>query len=118
MFVGVPCVIFFIRVLGLRLSSSNQHATMIVIVASVAFLFWFLALRPRRGGKNAPPIVFNSSLIPIPFVGVMAEFFKGPHNMMKRCNEDYGPVFTIPVSRNSTESLILHSFLIYLFPIY
>ena len=71
---------------------------MIVIVATVVFLFWFLALRPRRGGKDAPPVVTNSPVVPIPFIGVMAEFFKGPHKMMKRCVKDIGPVFTIPVS--------------------
>jgi len=70
---------------------------MIVIVATVLFLLWFFVLRPRQAGKNAPPLVTSSTVVPIPVFGVMAEFFKGPHYMMKRCYAKYGPVFTIPV---------------------
>jgi hypothetical protein len=60
-------------------------------------LWWFL-LRPRGGGKGSPPLVTESKLMPIPFVGVVSEFLKSPHEMMKRCYNDYGQVFTIPVS--------------------
>jgi sterol 14-demethylase len=53
---------------------------------------------PRfKGGKDAPPIVTSSTVVPIPLIGVIAEFFKSPNTMIKRCYQDYGPVFTIPV---------------------
>jgi hypothetical protein len=58
---------------------------------------WFFLLRPRGGGANAPPCVRESKRIPLPFVGVLTEFLKSPNEMMKRCYQDYGPVFTIPV---------------------
>jgi hypothetical protein len=35
--------------------------------------------------------------VPIPLLGVMAEFFSSPNTMIQRCHRDYGPVFTIPV---------------------
>lgn len=60
--------------------------------------FWWFFLRPRYGGKNAPPLVTESSLFPVPFVGVLSEFLKSPNDMMRRCYNDYGQVFTIPVS--------------------
>lgn len=59
--------------------------------------FWWLLLRPRGGGKNSPPLVTSSSVVPIPLVGVIAEFLKNPNEMMKRCYKDYGQIFTIPV---------------------
>jgi hypothetical protein len=72
---------------------------MIAILAAVALLtsFWYFLLRPRKGGKDAPPTVVESSVVPIPVIGVMAEFFKSPNTMVQRCLADYGPVFTIPV---------------------
>jgi len=77
----------------------KQQTTMILqIAAAVAFLFWFTLLRPRKGGKNAPPTVTASSVVPIPIFGVLAEFFKSPNTMVQRCVRDYGSVFTIPVS--------------------
>ena len=73
--------------------------TMIVLVVAAVglFLVWFFALRPRRGGKYAPPLVLDSRVVPIPIVGVIAEFFKSPNSMVKRCYQDYGSCFTIPV---------------------
>ena len=57
-----------------------------------------LIISPRfKGGKDAPPVVTHSSVVPIPLIGVIAEFFKSPNTMIKRCYKDYGPVFTIPV---------------------
>jgi heme/copper-type cytochrome/quinol oxidase subunit 2 len=95
---------------GARLENGNadradEHLLVIilkmvvVVVAIVLVALWFFLLRPRRGGKNAPPLVTESPVVPIPFIGVICEFFKGPNNMMKRCHRDYGPVFTIPVRR-------------------
>jgi hypothetical protein len=64
----------------------------VVFVISV----WFLLLRPRRGGTT--PLVLHAPAFPIPLVGVLMEFFKGPNDMIKRCHEQIGPVFTIPAS--------------------
>ena len=61
--------------------------------------FWWFLLRPRGGGKDSPPLVTASTVVRIPLVGVIAEFLKNPNEMMKRCYNDYGHVFTIPVSR-------------------
>jgi hypothetical protein len=72
-----------------------------VAIALVAF--WFFLLRPRKGGKDAPPVVTWSPVVPIPVIGVICEFFKGPNDMMKRCYKDYGPVFTIPVRTISVQ---------------
>ena len=55
-------------------------------------------MRPRGGGKDSPPLVTASTVVRIPLVGVIAEFLKNPNEMMKRCYNDYGQVFTIPVS--------------------
>ena len=67
------------------------------IVALVALAIWYVALRPRQGGKNAPPTVTSSSVCRIPVVGVLVEFFQSPNTMVQRCVKDYGAVFTIPV---------------------
>ena len=67
-------------------------------LAAGLILFWFFLLRPRGGGKNSPPLVTASTVVRIPLVGVIAEFLKNPNEMMKRCYNDYGQVFTIPVS--------------------
>ena len=71
------------------------------LLALVA-LVTLLILSPRfKGGKNAPPLVTDSTVVPIPLFGVIAEFFKSPNTMIKRCYRDYGPVFTIPVSEDT-----------------
>jgi hypothetical protein len=59
---------------------------------------WWLLLRPRTGGKDAPPMVLSSTVVKLPLVGVLVEFLKSPNDMMRRCYQDYGAVFTIPVS--------------------
>jgi hypothetical protein len=67
-------------------------------LAAVLVLVWWFALRPRGGGKGSPPLVTESKVFPIPFVGVISEFLKSPNDMMTRCLKDYGSIFTIPVS--------------------
>jgi hypothetical protein len=42
-------------------------------------------------------MVLSSTVVKLPLVGVLAEFLKSPNDMMKRCYQDYGSVFTIPV---------------------
>jgi hypothetical protein len=84
----------------LLLHTHHTHSIMILQIAGavVALVLWFVVLRPRTGGKDAPPTVQTSSVVPIPIVGVLIEFFKSPNTMVQRCLSDYGPVFTIPVS--------------------
>jgi hypothetical protein len=66
-------------------------------IAAVFVGLWLL-LRPRRGGPKAPPMVLNSPVVPIPFIGCILEFAKSPVKMVRRCYDDYGPVYTVPVS--------------------
>ena len=68
------------------------------IFSLVLLVLYLAVLRPRRGGKDAPPMVLESPVFPIPVIGVIMEFFASPNSMVKRCYKDYGPVFTIPVS--------------------
>ena len=68
------------------------------VAVVVLLLVYFALLRPRRGGKDAPPMVLESPVFPIPVIGVIMEFFASPNSMVTRCVKDYGPVFTIPVS--------------------
>jgi hypothetical protein len=58
------------------------------------FLIYLLLLRPRRGGKDAPPLVLSSPVGPL---AMALEFGKGPVQMIQRCYHAYGSVFTIPV---------------------
>jgi hypothetical protein len=64
------------------------------IAGAVLFLVYFLFLRPRRGGKNAPPLVMSSPVGPL---AMALEFGQGPVKMVERCYKAYGSVFTIPV---------------------
>lgn len=61
------------------------------------YAIWYFLLRPRPGGKDAPPLVTSSTVYNIPIFGVMAEFFSSPNTMMTRCYKDYGNIFTIPI---------------------
>jgi hypothetical protein len=74
------------------------------LTASVLLTVWYMVLRPRRAAvANAPPMVLSSPVFPIPVIGVICEFFYGPNDMIRRCYEQYGPVFTIPVSSTSSD---------------
>lgn len=70
----------------------------IAVAAVVLFVVWFALLRVRRGGKNAPPVVTDYPANAIPIIGHLVEFFSSPNSMIKRCYQQIGPVFTIPVS--------------------
>ena len=83
------------------LLSTLESSPLLVGSVTVCFvssiLFYVFLLRPRTGGKNAPPTVTSSPVVPLPFIGVLGEFFKSPNTMVKRCCQDIGSVFTIPV---------------------
>ncbi len=65
----------------------------------LSLLYAFFVLRPRtKGGSSAPPTVTKSPVSGLPVVGTIVEFGKSPVKMVQRCYEEYGPVFTVPVS--------------------
>jgi len=78
-----------------------------LILSSLALLLWAL-LRPRSSGlKDEPPLVRSSPAFPfVPFIGPAIEFGKSPVLMAKRCYEDYGPVFTVPIANQRLTFLI------------
>ena len=80
------------------LTKKKSEAMWYFYLALGLISFWWFLLRPRTGGKSAPPCVTSSKIVPIPLVGVITEFLKSPNDMMKRCYDDFGSVFTIPVS--------------------
>lgn len=91
---GLPSVVIFV--------STTMWAAVALFVFAV---LWFV-LRPRRGGKNAPPLVTDyPSPVSVPFFGILIEFFSGPQKLIQRCVEEIGPVFTIPVSNKGKSCL-------------
>eukprot|EP00538_Stauroneis_constricta_P002300 CAMPEP_0119557582 /NCGR_PEP_ID=MMETSP1352-20130426/9215_1 /TAXON_ID=265584 /ORGANISM="Stauroneis constricta, Strain CCMP1120" /LENGTH=508 /DNA_ID=CAMNT_0007604711 /DNA_START=15 /DNA_END=1541 /DNA_ORIENTATION=- len=71
-----------------------------VIAAAVAIIFaglWYALLRPRTGGKDAPPCYTKARESKLPFVGVIAEFITGPNELLTRAYRELGSVFTIPL---------------------
>lgn len=70
----------------------------------LASILAFFFLLPKRVGKDAPPIVKSTSSIPI--LGTALEFGASPMNMVRRCYEEYGPVYTVPILNNRMTFLI------------
>ena len=68
----------------------------LLLIPAVLILVLLVVLTPKKGGKNAPPMI--SSTVQIPVVGPALEFVKSPLAMVKRCYDEYGPVYTVPVS--------------------
>mmetsp|Transcript_2114 Transcript_2114/g.4685 ORF Transcript_2114/g.4685 Transcript_2114/m.4685 type:complete len:125 (+) Transcript_2114:36-410(+) len=83
-------------------SSSGPTDTTLLLLTSIALLslsFLFFVFRPRtKGGKAGPPVVTSSPVCGLPVIGTIVEFGKSPVKMVQRCYEEYGPVFTVPVS--------------------
>lgn len=70
--------------------------TLLVPLVLLASLLLFL--RPRKAGrKDAPPLITSSPVSSVPLLGPAIEFGKSPVKMVRRCYDDYGPVFTVPV---------------------
>mmetsp|Transcript_65429 Transcript_65429/g.76881 ORF Transcript_65429/g.76881 Transcript_65429/m.76881 type:complete len:480 (+) Transcript_65429:215-1654(+) len=67
---------------------------MIFEIAIALFVIYIL-LRPRKGAQGAPPCVQPTSKIPV--LGSCIEFGASPMKMVKRCYEEYGPVFTLNI---------------------
>lgn len=81
----------------------------VVLMAGVPVLVLLLALillRPRKGGANAPPMVTSSPIVKIPLIGTALEFGKSPVKMVRRCYDEYGPVFTVPMMNKRLTFLI------------
>ena len=71
-------------------------AVAVPLVLTLAILYF---IRPRHAKQsNAPPMVLSSPIVKIPLIGQVLEFGMSPVKMTKRCYDEYGPVFTVPVS--------------------
>jgi hypothetical protein len=68
------------------------------IITTLLFLYQLLVSRPRsKGGSSGPPVVTTSPVSKLPVVATILEFGQSPVKMVKRCYDEYGPVFTVPV---------------------
>mmetsp|Transcript_35999 Transcript_35999/g.52760 ORF Transcript_35999/g.52760 Transcript_35999/m.52760 type:complete len:492 (+) Transcript_35999:103-1578(+) len=74
---------------------SNPSTLAWVMLPAMLFLSILFLLRPRKGGYGSPPMI--SSTVKIPIFGPCVEFGRSPMKMVKRCYDDYGPVFTVPI---------------------
>ena len=75
---------------------SGLPLALLVPLGLLASLLFFL--RPRKAGrKDAPPLITSSPVSSVPLLGPAIEFGKSPVKMVRRCYDDYGPVFTVPV---------------------
>ena len=66
-------------------------------------IYTFLIVKPRTkiaksGNGSSPPVITTSPISKLPVVGTIIEFGISPVKMVQRCYEEYGPVFTVPVS--------------------
>ena len=65
-------------------------------------IYTFLIIKPRtkiaKTGGISPPVITSSPVSKLPVVGTIIEFGISPVKMVQRCYEEYGPVFTVPVS--------------------
>ena len=81
---------------GLAGEGSGLPLALLVPLVLLASLLLFL--RPRKAGrKDAPPLITSSPVSSVPLLGPAIEFGKSPVKMVRRCYDDYGPVFTVPV---------------------
>ena len=62
----------------------------------IVFIVLYFTLPRKAKNNDAPPMI--KSAVKIPLIGQMIEFGKSPVKMVQRCYEEYGPVFTVPVS--------------------
>ena len=84
---------------GGLVGGSDSMLLGLTCLSVLSLLYAFFVLRPRtKGGSSAPPTVTNSPVSGLPVVGTIVEFGKSPVKMVQRCYEEYGPVFTVPVS--------------------
>jgi len=73
----------------------------------LCFLGLLYFLRPRKAHQSdAPPMVLSSPVVKIPLIGQAIEFGMSPVKMTKRCYDQYGPVFTVPIAHQRLTFLI------------
>lgn len=104
-------------VMGGMTSSSHPDTTtslppllpfLSLAVALLFFAYQLLVSRPRsKGGSRGPPVVSSSPVVGVPVVGTILEFGRSPVKMVQRCYDEYGPVFTVPVSPSVCSFLAL-----------
>ena len=74
----------------------------LTLLTILSFTYYLLIQRPRTkvsvSGGVPPPVITRSPVSSLPVVGTIVEFGKSPVKMVQRCYEEYGPVFTVPVS--------------------
>ena len=76
----------------------SSPAVALPILLTLGVLYF---LRPRHAKgqiTNAPPMVTSSPIFKIPLFGQILESGKSSVKMTKRCYDEYGPVFIVPVS--------------------
>jgi len=84
---------------GATIGPSDPLLLGLTLLAITSLFYAFFVLRPRtKGGKHGPPLVTSSPVSKLPVVGTIVEFGISPVKMVQRCYEEYGPVFTVPVS--------------------
>lgn len=82
-------------------------STPVVAIPLLLILGVLFFLRPRFAkNSDAPPMVLSSPVVKIPLIGQVLEFGLSPVKMTKRCYEQYGPVFTVPIANKRLTFLI------------
>lgn len=74
----------------------------VAIPLAILSLFLYITIPRKAKNRDAPPMVTSS----IPLIGTVIEFAKSPVKMVRRCYDDYGPVFTVPVSEIPSNVLL------------
>mmetsp|Transcript_29744 Transcript_29744/g.34523 ORF Transcript_29744/g.34523 Transcript_29744/m.34523 type:complete len:493 (+) Transcript_29744:46-1524(+) len=82
----------------------SSPAVFVPLVLCLGIVYF---IRPRFAKQSdAPPMVLSSPVVKIPFIGQVLEFGLSPVKMTKRCYDEYGPVFTVPVANKRLTFLI------------
>jgi len=84
--------------------SSLPLALTVPLTCTLLILYF---LRPRHSKHpKAPPMVLSSPIFKIPLIGQILEFGASPVKMTRRCYDQYGPVFTVPMAHKRLTFLI------------
>jgi len=75
------------------------------VLGLIILVLYYVLLKPRRGGKDAPPVVDFSPIVSGPF-GMILEFGKSPVRMIRRCYDLYGGIYTIPLGPKRLTMLV------------
>jgi hypothetical protein len=80
-----------------------------LVPLGIGLLILYYTLPRKASNSDAPPMV--KSVVKIPLIGQIIEFGMGPMKMVERCYQEYGPVFTVPVSSFFVDSICTLCFL-------